>query len=149
MQTNRRGLDLIKEAEGLRLEAYQCPAGIPTIGYGSTRYPDGKPVKMSDTVTTTEAEDLLLATVGQFEKGLRRLLKRELNDNQFSALVSLAFNIGLAALESSTLLRKVNANRWDRTIRAEFLRWVHAEGKVLPGLVTRRKAEANLYFAES
>lgn len=149
MQTNRRGLDLIREAEGLRLEAYQCPAGIPTIGYGSTRYPDGKPVKMEDYITRTEAEDLLMTTVQSFERGVLRLVKRELNENQFSALVSFAFNLGLGALERSTLLRKINENRWDPSIRNEFHRWVYAGDKVLPGLVTRREAETDLYFTES
>lgn len=104
---------------------------------------------MGDVVTTTEAEDLLRATLEQFERGVEGLVRRELNPNQFSALVSLAFNIGLGAMGSSTLLRKVNANRWDPTIRAEFGRWVHGGGKVLPGLVSRRKAEADLYFEET
>ncbi|MDN3688693.1 lysozyme [Cyclobacterium jeungdonense] len=149
MRTTSTGINLIKHSEGLRLEAYICPAGIPTIGYGSTSYPDGKPVKMGDSITESQASQLLQDTVASFEKGVRRLVTRDLTPNQFSALVSFAFNLGLGALERSTLLRKVNTNPSDPFIREEFHRWVHAGGKVLPGLVTRRKAEADLYFTES
>ncbi|MBD3627593.1 lysozyme [Cyclobacterium sp.] len=149
MRTTHTGLNLIKHSEGLRLDAYLCPAGIPTIGYGSTSYPDGKPVKMGDAITKEQAEELLIVTVSSFEKGVGRLVSPHLTPNQFSALVSFAFNLGLGALERSTLLKKVNANPTDPSIRDEFHRWVHAGGKVLPGLVTRRKAEADLYFTES
>lgn len=149
MRTTSTGINLIKYSEGLRLDAYICPAGIPTIGYGSTSYPDGKPVKMGDSITESQASQLLQDTVASFEKGVRRLVTRDLTPNQFSALVSFAFNLGLGALERSTLLKKVNANPTDPSIREEFHRWVHAGGKVLPGLVTRRKAEADLYFSES
>jgi len=146
MKTNEEALYLIKKAEGLRVKAYLCPAGVPTIGYGSTFYPDGTAIHIGDTITESQAESFFHATLSSIEKHLLPILTRELNQNQFSALVSFTFNLGIGAFKKSTLLKKVNANRWDPSIRDEFHRWVHASGKVLPGLVTRRKAEANLYF---
>lgn len=142
-ETHRRisaeGLDLIKQFEGLRLKAYLCPAGVATIGYGST----GPHVRMGMTITEGEAEELLVRDVARFEKAVAAAAPKA-SDNEFAAMTSLAFNIGEAAFARSTLLRRHNAG--DKAGAAdEFKRWVRAGGKVLPGLVRRRAAEAALY----
>lgn len=148
MNISNKGLSLIKEFEGLRLNTYLCSAGVPTIGYGSTFYPNGDKVKMGDKLNDEkEAEFLLHKTVERFEKGVNRLLdKTSVTQSQFDALVSFAFNLGLGNLEKSTLLRKVKANPNDPSIADEFLRWNKAGGKVLAGLTRRREAEAKLYL---
>jgi lysozyme len=146
MKTNEKGIKLLHDFEGLRLNAYLCPAKVWTIGYGNTRYEDGSPVKQGDVITKQRAESLFNNIVTTFERGVKRLVTRTLTDNQFSALVSFAYNLGVGNLQRSTLLRKVNANPNDPTIRDEFMKWTRAGGKELPGLVRRRKAEADLYF---
>lgn len=134
-----KGLALIKRSEGLRLKAYRCPAGVPTIGYGST----GPHVKMGMTITEAEAERLLREDLERFEKGVVQMAGM-MTPGQFSALVSFAFNVGLGALQKSTLLKKHLAGDYDGAAR-EFAKWNKAAGKVLPGLVTRRADEAALY----
>ena len=148
MKTSQTGIDLIKSFEGLKLEAYKCSAGVPTIGYGSTFYPDHKPVKMGDKLKDkNEAEELLKVTLIEFEKNVSALFYNViLKQNQFDALVSFAYNLGTASLAESTLLKKVKANPNDKTISLEFAKWVNAGGVKLPGLIKRRKAEADLYF---
>jgi lysozyme len=146
MKLNQAGIDLMHEFEGLKLEAYLCPANVPTIGYGNTFYPDGKKVKLGDKITKEQADTLFLGIAEDFAKRVRGLLKKDLNENQFSALVCLAYNIGVANLNKSTLLKKVNVNPLDSTINAEFLKWNKAGGKVLAGLTRRREAESKLYF---
>ena len=132
--------------EGCRLEAYLCPASVPTIGYGSTYYEDGRPVKLGDAITQERADQLFEAIAEDFAKRVRSLLKVALNENQFSALVSFTYNVGVANLKKSTLLKKVNINPLDQTITDEFLKWNKAGGKVLAGLTRRREQEAKLYF---
>jgi lysozyme len=132
--------------EGCRLEAYLCPASVPTIGYGSTYYEDGRPVKLGDAITQERADQLFEAIAEDFAKRVRSLLKAGLNENQFSALVSFTYNVGVANLKKSTLLKKVNINPSDPTITDEFLKWNKAGGKVLAGLTRRREEEAKLYF---
>lgn len=132
--------------EGLRLEAYLCPANVPTIGWGNTRYENGNPVKMGDKINKSRADELFKNIVEGFSSGVFVLVKSELNENQFSALVSFAYNVGLGNLQRSTLLKKVNANPNDKSIMVEFIRWNKAGGKIMPGLTRRRKAEAQLYF---
>lgn len=146
MNVNKQGIQLVKSFEGCFLNAYLCPAKVWTIGYGSTKYTNGKSVKQGDKITQQEAETLLSDTLDEFSKGVSKLIKVELNDNQFSALVSFAFNLGVGALSKSTLLKKVNANPNDKTIEQEFMKWVNAGGKKLNGLVRRRTAESKLYF---
>ena len=146
MNVNKQGIQLVKSFEGCFLNAYLCPAKVWTIGYGSTKYPNKKPVKQGDKITQQEAETLLSDTLDEFSKGVSKLIKVELNDNQFSALVSFAFNLGVGALSKSTLLKKVNSNPNDKTIEQEFMKWVNAGGKKLNGLVRRRTAESKLYF---
>ena len=148
-KTGTGGIELIKTFEGFRGAPYKCPAGIPTIGYGATFYPGGKKVTMADAAVTEEqATELLANMLVSFEKYVDSYCRDDINQNQFDALVSFAYNLGPANLKSSTLLKKVNANPEDETIRAEFMKWVKAGGKTLQGLVKRRTAEADLYFTK-
>ncbi len=137
-------LTIIKFYEGLKLRAYKCPAGVPTLGFGNTFYEDGKPVKMGDVITIEKANQLLENISYKFLQGMK--LPDGLTDNQQSALLSFAYNVGLGAWAKSTLRKKVLANPADPTIVKEFMKWDKAGGKVLKGLTTRRAAEAALYF---
>lgn len=137
-----KGINLIKQFEGLCLKAYKCPAGVWTIGYGHTQG-----VKEGDTITEREAENLLRRDVCNFECNVRCAIVATLNDYQYDALTSLAYNIGLGAFRKSTLLRIINrGGASEEDIRKQFDRWVYGGGRVLPGLVRRRHAEADLYF---
>lgn len=143
----QKGIDLIKQFEGFSAKPYLCPAKICTIAYGATFYPDGKKVTMNDKLLTeSEGIDLLKNMLIKFEQYVDSYCIDTINQNQFDALVSFCYNLGPANLKSSTLLKKVNANPNDPTIKDEFLKWTKASGKVLKGLVTRRTAEAELYF---
>jgi lysozyme len=148
MKISQTGIDLIKSFEGLELTAYKCPAGIVTIGFGSTYYPDKSPIKMGDKLKDKQAaEELLKSTVITFESTINGLFYNvTLKQNQFDALVSLVFNIGPNAFAASTLLKKAKVNPNDKSIEIEFNKWVNGGGKKLPGLIRRRKAEAKLYF---
>ena len=139
--------ELIKKFEGCELKAYQCPAGILTIGFGSTRYEDGLAIRKGDTITQAKAELLLEVTLMRFIKEVEKMVKSNINQNQKDALTDFAYNCGIGNLNSSTLLKKVNANPNDVTIKDEFLKWNKAKGKVLNGLTKRRQAEATLYFS--
>lgn len=133
----------IKAWEGCRLTAYRCPAGVLTIGYGHTG-PDVTPGKC---ITQAEADALFEADIKKFADSVAAKLRgAKINNNQFDALVSLAYNIGIGAFQKSALLKRVMVNPADAAIKAEFAKWVHGGGKVLPGLVRRRTAEANHYF---
>jgi len=153
MTTSRRGREFIISGEGIKLKPYKDSAGIPTIGIGTTYYPDGKPVTMSDkTITVEQAKFYLEYWIKtKIEPPLNRLLTIELNQNQYDALVSFVYNLGAGALRTSTLLKKVNVNPYDRSIRDEFMKWGNCKvnGKLtrIQGLVNRRKAEADLYFS--
>jgi len=148
-KTGPKGIELIKSFEGFRGAPYKCPAGIPTIGYGATFYPDGKKVTMTDAhITEEKATELLSSMLISFEKYVDSYCIDTITQNQFDALVSFAYNLGPANLKSSTLLKKVNINPEDETIRVEFMKWTKAGGKTLKGLVRRREAEANLYFTK-
>jgi lysozyme len=145
--TSAQGLAIIKKHEGLRLSSYLCPAGVPTIGYGNTRYPDGRKVILGEKLSSEkEATQLLLASLQSFEAAVNRHLPN-LNQCQFDALVSFTYNVGTGAFIKSTLLKKAKVNASDPSIVDEFQKWVRGGGKVLPGLVTRRREEANLYFS--
>jgi len=137
------GLALIKAFEGLRLQAYKCPADIPTIGYGST----GPHVRMGMTITETEAEDLLVKDLARFEKTIDEI-GGAMTQGQFDALVSLAFNVGAAAVARSTLLTMHKAGDYAGAAQ-QFARWNRAGGRVLAGLTRRRAAEAKLYKGEA
>ncbi len=148
MKTSQKGIDLIKSFEGCKLSAYKCSAGVATIGFGSTFYPNKTPVKMGDKLKNSqEAEELLKLTLFEFEKNVSALFYNViLTQNQFDALVSFAFNLGTGALAGSTLYKKIKINTKDKSITDEFNKWVNAGGVKLPGLIRRRKAEAELYF---
>lgn len=148
MKLNKAGIELLHEFEGLELESYLCPAGVPTIGYGNTRYESGRKVKLGESITKERAELLFNWWVDKFAIKVRKELKVTLNENQFSALVSFTYNVGIANLRSSTLLKKVNANPKDTTIFGEFLKWKFAAGKASNGLIRRRQSEAELYFTD-
>ena len=141
-----KALPIIKKFEGLRLTSYLCPSGLASIGYGATFYENGSRVQLGEKITIDRADSLLLMQIKLFENEVKRTVKSALNDNQLGALVSFCFNIGGGAFSKSTLAKKANANPNDPTIRAEFMRWTRGGGKVLPGLVKRREAEANLYY---
>lgn len=145
--TSLLGLNLIKKYEGLRLSSYLCPASVVTIGYGSTRYPNGKKILLGEKLASEkEATQLLLATLSPYEDAVNKHLPN-INQCQFDALVCFAYNVGTGALIKSTLLKKAKANHADPSILDEFLRWNKAGGKVLAGLTNRRREEANLYFS--
>jgi len=146
MKLNKAGADLIKEFEGCKLKAYQCSAKKWTIGYGNTFYEDGSSVLPGHVITQDKAEQLFELIALDFAGKVAKLVPTHINPNQFGALVSFAYNCGITNLQKSTLLKKVNANPNDQTIKAEFLKWNKAGGKVLAGLTRRREAESNLYF---
>ncbi len=149
MKLDKKGLDLIKEFEGLKLKPYLCSAKVPTIGYGNTFYENNVKVKMSDApITKQRAEDLLKINADRFASKVVNLIKKPVTQNQFNALVSFAYNVGSGALASSTLLKKVNVNPNDTTIANEFMRWNKAGGVPVQGLTNRRKKEAELYFSK-
>jgi len=142
------GLELIKKYEGFKAKAYLCPAKVPTIGYGSTYYEDGTKVKLTDPPITQErATELLEALLVSYERSVDSYCVDTINQNQFDALCSFAYNCGVGNLKSSTLLKKVNKNPNDPTIKDEFLKWNKGGGKVLTGLTKRRIEEAQLYFS--
>jgi lysozyme len=142
-----KGIAIIRKYEGLRLQAYICPSGLATIGFGATFYENGSRVQLGDKISRDRADQLLFFQVKLFAEEVRRTVKSNINENQLGALVSFCFNVGGAAFGKSTLAKKVNANPSDSTIRNEFMRWTRGGGKVLPGLVKRREEEANLYYA--
>ena len=142
-------IDLILSFEGVSLVPYVCPAGVITIGAGTTRYYNGVKVSMSDLpITKEKAIEYLMHDLHQFELAVDAMAVDTVTQNQFNALVSFAYNLGSTALKGSTLLKKVNANPNDPTIAQEFLRWNRAAGKVLKGLTRRREAESALYFTK-
>jgi lysozyme len=143
-----KGLNLIKEFEGLKLKPYQDVIGIWTIGIGTTIYPNGQKVKQSDP-QINEIVSLLYLThdLEYFCKQVDAYTTDAVNQSQFDALVSFGYNCGMGNLKSSTLLKKVNINPNDPSIAAEFLKWNKAGGKVVAGLTRRRQAESDLYFS--
>jgi lysozyme len=147
-KTGENGINLIKQFEGFSSKPYLCPAKICTIAYGATFYPNGKKVTMNDKpVTEAEGVELLKSMLSKFEQYVDSYTTDSITQNQFDALVSFCYNLGPANLKSSTLLKKVNANPNDETIKDEFLKWSKAGGRKLAGLVKRREAEAALYFS--
>lgn len=134
-------LDTIRHFEGCVLHAYQDPVGVWTIGWGHTEnvYP-------GQHVTQAEADSLLLGDVREFAMHVEPLLKRPATNNQFCALVSFAFNVGLGALHGSTLLHLFNAGHPIEEVAQQFGRWIYGGTRVLPGLVRRRKEEAALFL---
>jgi lysozyme len=152
MKPSGNALRLIKQFEGLRLNAYLDQVGIPTIGYGNTTYTDGAKVNMGDKITRDKADAMLFFTLENFGKKVDELVKTNVSQNQFDALCSFAYNVGVGALGKSTLLKKVNQNPDDPTIELEFLKWNKGRisGQLVPlnGLTKRRQAEADFYFMD-
>jgi lysozyme len=137
---------LCKEFEGFRSKSYLCPAGVETIGYGSTRYPDGRKVKLDDPpIMRTEAEDILRWQLErEFLPGVLRACPSLISHPQaLNAVVDFAYNLGVGRLQTSTLRRRINQGDWQGA-KEQLMRWVRGGGRVLPGLVRRRKAEAAL-----
>ena len=145
MRASDKCLALIRQFEGFKAAPYRCPAGVPTIGYGSTRYADGTHVNLTDQpITQAQADEIMRATLGEYENAVNRYVTVSLNQNEFDALVDFAYNAGAKNLLGSTLLKKLNAG--DRKGAAQqFERWVYADGKILGGLVRRRMAERVLF----
>jgi lysozyme len=142
VKTSDKGVALIKAHEGKRLSAYTCPGGVLTIGYGHTSAAGKPDVVRGMRITEREAEDILRRDLSRFEARVNRLVKVPLTQSQFDALVSFDFNTG--ALHSSTLLKRLNEGRYSN-IPAQLMRWTKGGGRELPGLVRRRRDEAELW----
>ena len=140
-RVSQRGIDLIKKHEGLRLQSYVCPAGKWTIGYGHTRT-----ARPGQQITAEQAEELLRQDI-TFAEAEVRALKRPLTQWQFDALVSFVFNVGGANFRKSTMRGMIMDGRPAAEIAQQFGRWVYVNGKVLQGLVNRRRDEAALYLS--
>jgi len=150
-QLSPNGLNFIKNEEGCKLNAYLDSANVPTIGFGSIMYQSGVAVKMGDTITEQQAEDLLAWEVGLKTSAVASYVQTvSLNQNQYDSLISFAYNVGTGALHGSTLLKRILANPQDPTITAAFELWdkIHVDGQLVlsQGLYDRRKREAALYF---
>ena len=138
-------LNIIKEFEGLRLSAYDDGVGVFTVGYGTTRYPNGNKVKRGDKITLEQAEQYLRHDLRNFEDAINSLVKVPLTQNQFDALTSLVYNIGSGAFSKSTLLKKLNAKDY-KGAADQFLVWNKAGGRTLQGLTNRRTKERQLFL---
>jgi lysozyme len=139
MKYRQMAADLIKQFEGLSLSAYKCPAGVWTIGYGSTRG-----VTQGMTITKDEAEQRLFEDMKDAEEAVNRYVTVPVTDGQRAALVSFAFNVGSGNLQRSTLLRRLNARQYDLAAD-EFPKWNKAAGRELVGLTRRRVAEQEMF----
>lgn len=137
-------VDIIKKYEGLSLKAYKCPAGINTIGYGTTVYPDGTPVKMGDTITKEKAEALLLDYV--INKILPNIRDLNLTDNQEAAVSSLVYNVGWSAFSKSKCYKAIKTKDWETVFKNWD--WCKGGGKFLVGLAKRRAEELHLFFQD-
>ena len=149
MNISKKGIEFIIVFEGIRTKPYLCSANVPTIGIGTTIYPNGVNVSMKDKeITLDQAKEYLNHDLQKFVKGVVSLIgNTKLNQNQFDALVSFAYNCGLGNLKTSTLLKLVKALPTSEAIYNQFLRWNKAGGKEISGLTRRRKAEAELYYS--
>ena len=138
--------ELCRRFEGFRSKPYICPAGVPTIGYGSTYYADGRKVDLADPPMTKEEADALLhyELLHTYAPGVMRMCPGLIsNERRFNAVVDFVYNLGIGRLQTSTLRRKINAQDWDAA-KEQLMLWVRGGGKVLPGLVKRRQAECAL-----
>ena len=139
METSSEGISLIQKFEGCELEAYQCSAGVWTIGYGHT-----KDVVEGMTITKEQAEQMLVDELHEYENYINEYVTVALSQNQFDALVSWVYNLGPANLKASTMLKVLNSGKYE-DVPAQMKRWNKAGGKVLEGLIRRREAEACLF----
>lgn len=148
MTTSHKGIDLIKEFEGFRADAYLDQGGVPTIGYGSTMYANGQRIKLGDSITESDATSLLMWNVGLKTAAINGLTYNvKLNQDQFDALSSFTYNVGVGAFTNSTLLKVLKQNPSDPEIRNQFLRWNKVNGQPNEGLTNRRTKEADTYFS--
>ena len=141
MKPSNKSIELVKHFEGFESVAYLCPANVWTIGYGRT-----KNVKEGDVISEIQAERDLLEELEEFGEQVLSVVDVELNQNEFDALTSWTYNLGVGNLRSSTLLKKLNAGD-KNSVPSEMLRWNKANGKVLNGLTRRRQAEADLWVS--
>lgn len=146
MSVSNKGVDLICEFEGKRLVAYDDGVGIWTIGFGTIKYPNGTRVKKGDTCTLDQAKEYMRHDLIEFEHTVNSSVKVPLNQNQFDALVSLAYNIGSSAFKSSTLVKKLNTGDYQGAAD-QFNVWINAGGKRMQGLVNRRDREKLLFLS--
>lgn len=145
MKVDAAGIDLIGQFEGLRLDAYDDGVGVWTIGWGTTVYPNGQKVKKGDKITLEQAKQYKAHDLAKFEKAINDTVKAPLNQNQFNALVSLAYNIGVSAFTNSTLVKRLNEGNY-KAAADQFLVWVNAGSKRMQGLVNRRNKERELFL---
>lgn len=136
-------VDLIKQFEGMRLTSYKCPAGVWTIGYGSTTF-EGHKVTEGMTITEKQAEQQLIRDLQPACRAIDAYVTAPLNNNQYCALVSFVYNIGSGNFKTSTLVKKLNAEDYQGA-SDELLRWNKSNGHVLEGLCRRREAEKKLF----
>ncbi|MFW1966104.1 lysozyme [Acinetobacter guillouiae] len=144
-QVSPQGVDLICGFEGLELKAYDDGAGVCTIGYGTTIYPHGKAVQYGDTCTIEQAKNYMQYDLRRFEQAVTAAVNVPLNQNQFDALVSLSYNIGIGAFKNSTLLKLLKASDYNAASH-QFDVWIKAGGKTVQGLVNRRAVEKTLFL---
>jgi lysozyme len=144
---NKAGFELIKGFEGLFLHPYLDSVKVPTIGWGTIMYENGTKVTMHDpAITADRAEQLLEWEVGLKADSVEKMVTASINDNEFGALVSFAYNLGTQALHGSTLLKLLNAGQDKTSVADQFLRWNKAGGKEIAGLTRRRQAERALFL---
>lgn len=145
-RTNDKGLNMLKHFESCHLFPYPDIGGVATIAWGCTHYEDGTRVTLNDPpISQARADELLMNKLAEFEKGVAELVKVPVSDNQFSALVSFAFNVGLGSLKKSDLLKHLN--NWDYLNAARgFMNWISVNGQPVRGLLRRRLAEATLFI---
>ena len=142
------GIEFIKKWEQFRSKPYKDKSGVPTIGFGTTYYPNGQRVRLTDPeITLEQGLEIFYDNLLIYQIAVDSLTRDDITQNQFDALVSLAYNIGIEALKRSKLLRLVNENPNDPNIAKQFMRWVYDEGRVVSGLINRRSDEINLYFS--
>lgn len=146
MKISQKGIDLIKEFEGFSAKMYKDAVGLPTIGYGTLIDTKEENYLKTKIITKQEAEQLLRKDVEIFESSVNKMITSKINQNQYDAIVCFVYNLGANNFRKSTLLKKININPNDKTIRDEFMKWNKAGGMILKGLTRRRKAEADLYF---
>ncbi len=145
MSTSPSGVELICGFEGLRLEAYDDGVGVWTVGFGTTKFPNGMRVKKGDNCTLEQAKSYMQNDLKEFEQTVNGAVGVPLNQNQFDALVSLAYNIGTTAFKNSTLVKRLNDENY-KGAADQFNVWVNAGGKRMQGLVNRRAAEQALFL---
>ena len=144
---SEKGLNLLKQFEKFEPKPYLDTGKVPTIGYGTTYYPDGTRVRMTDTeITEEKATEYMLANLVHYEQAVDSFTRDDINQNQFDALVCFAYNVGTQSLKRSTLLKKVNIDPNDPTIANEFRKWVYDNGRRIQGLLNRREKEIKLYY---